>query len=343
MSKIEIATTAERNQIMGHSRFDIYEKHYQNRVVNIDISAAILKTPSRNSLLESVGHIGLDRDPRVPQTLDQKEKDAVLIDPELVQLTAEIEDYRASVPRQVFCNSKNPEKRTTEWRNLRNLQARRQWLRKKLLRQAKAEKRRHFFANVDNQDIRQSGLGMPITHNPSVPVYILPPRANLAEIFSQEDPEVTRLYQSDRRREALQNLVELGQMREPHPQNPASRMKWESNISIREGDCGPEGVHMEDDISDIREAFENMELIPLQLPSTMCLFCLGDSELSFVTRTASFSRIDSLRRHIDDLHLSRYDQDVPIVCPHPSCDTSLQDVNHFKNHAATVHNVFLSK
>ena len=74
----------------------------------------MLKTPSRSSLLESVGHIGLDRDPRVPQSLNKEEKDAVLADLELVQLTAEIKDYRVGVPKEFFCNSKDPQKRTSE-------------------------------------------------------------------------------------------------------------------------------------------------------------------------------------------------------------------------------------
>lgn len=343
MLKIEIATTAERNQIMGHSRVNIYEQHYQNRVINIDITAAILKTPSRSSLLESVGHLGLDRDPRVPQTLDQKDRDAVLADPKLVQLIAEIKGYRASFPRFAFRESKNHEKRTPEQKHLRKIQARRALLRKNLLKQAIAEKQHQFFANVDNRDIRQSRLGMSITHNPSTPVYSLLPRANLAEIFRQEDTENTRPSESNRRREALQNLIKLCQMREPHHRNPASSLKRKTNIPVQEGDSGLKGDPMKDDFRDIKEAFENMELIPLRLPSTICLFCLGDSELSSAARTASFSRIDSLRRHIDDLHLSHYDHDALIVYPHPTYNTSLQGVNYFKNHAATVHNVFLSK
>ena len=343
MFKTEIATTAERNQIMGHSRADIYEKHYQNRVVNIDISAAMLKTPSRSSLLESVGHIGLDRDPRVPQSLNREEKYAVLADPELVQLTAEIKDYRAGVPKEFFRNLKDPQKRTSEWRHYPNLLAKRRTLRKKLLKQAAAEKRRRFFANIDNQDIRQSRLGMPITYSPSTSVYILPSWANLVKTFSQESPEDTRPSQSNRRLEALQNLVELCHMREPHPKNPASKFKWDSAIADGEGGSGPEDAPVKDDLSDVNEAFENMELVPLKLPSTMCLFCLGDRDLVPHARTASFSRIDSLQRHIDDLHLSHYGPDQTLICPHPSCDASLQGINHFKNHAATVHNVFMSK
>ena len=55
---------------MGHTNSYIFEKYYQNRVVSIDISVAIVKMPSRSSLLASVGHIGVDRDPGAPLDLD---------------------------------------------------------------------------------------------------------------------------------------------------------------------------------------------------------------------------------------------------------------------------------
>ena len=103
---------------MGHSRANIYEKHYQNRVIDIDIAAAILQTPSRSSLLKSVSHLDLDRDPRVPQMLDQKERDAALADPKLIQLIAEVKDYHARFPRLAFCKSKNHEIYTPEQRHL---------------------------------------------------------------------------------------------------------------------------------------------------------------------------------------------------------------------------------
>ena len=62
----------------------------------------------------------------------------------------------------------------------------------------------------------------------------------------------------------------------------------------------------------VKEAFENMDLVPLKLPSTMCLFCLGDGDLSSHARTASFSPVNNPQRHIDDLYLSHYDQDVTL-------------------------------
>lgn len=125
--------------------------------------------------------------------------------------------------------------------------------------------------------------------------------------------------------------------------NPASRASKDATAQIDDATPALEEGQKQDGIQGLQDVFASMELIPLVLPSFICLFCLGDTRLSFVARTRSFSRIDSLRRHMNELHLSHYDHGVRMVCPHPSCDTSLENVNHFKNHAATVHNVFLSK
>ncbi|MCJ1453916.1 hypothetical protein MMC28_004265 [Mycoblastus sanguinarius] len=117
--------------------------------------------------------------------------------------------------------------------------------------------------------------------------------------------------------------------------NPASRVS--KGVTCRNGDAlsGLE-VQGKNSIRDLQNAVKTMELDPLVLPSTICLFCLDNDKLTSTAGTASFSRIDSLRRNIDGVRLSYYNQDVPIVCPYPSCDTALQGVNRFKNHAAEV-------
>jgi len=51
LSSLEIATTAERNQIMGHSRAEIYDKYYINEVVGTDTQSAYLGTPSKDALI----------------------------------------------------------------------------------------------------------------------------------------------------------------------------------------------------------------------------------------------------------------------------------------------------
>ena len=321
---LEIMTPAERNQVMGHSRSSIFEHFYRNHVVSTDIAAAVLKTPSRSSLLASIGHIGIDRDPRAPKGLNPKEQASILADKRYVEIQEHIKELRT---RQ-YKNDQQPSGRRTitERKALASARASAQSLRRKLLREAKIEKRRRFFEHIDNDDIRRIKHGVPITFDSSVPVRALQARRNVVSIFSG-------VSQTERRMEVLENLIELCHVREPHHMNPASRASQ----------AATEEVQNQNGVQELQDAFESMELIPLVLPSFICLFCLGDTRLTFAAKTTSFSRIDSLRRHMDDIHLCHYEQGVPITCPHPSCDTSLKDVDLFKNHAATVHNVFMSK
>ena len=87
-------TPAERNQVIGHSRSSIFEHFYQNHVVSADIAAAVLKTPSRSSLIASIGHIGIDRDPRAPLELDPQEQASALADERYVQLQDHTRELR---------------------------------------------------------------------------------------------------------------------------------------------------------------------------------------------------------------------------------------------------------
>ena len=81
-------------------------------------------------------------------------------------------------------------------------------------------------------------------------------------------------------------------------------------------------------------------LTSLKVSSTQCLFCLGNNHLCYKDQTRKFSRPDSLRRHIDEVHLCHFQ--VNDCCPHPVCDVSFGGVMQFKNHAAIVHGVKLS-
>lgn len=175
------------------------------------------------------------------------------------------------------------------------LRASRLSLRKRLLKEAAEEKRRRFFDRIDNDDIRQTKDGVPSTYTPALLVYTLTARRNLVKIFNGVHPDGLTASQHDRRIEALQNLIDLCHKREPHHMNPASRAS--------------------NDVKDLQDAFETMKLIPLALPSTICLFCLGDVDLTSEARTASFSRVDSLRRYVDELHLRHHVPDVPLICP----------------------------
>ena len=115
------------------------------------------------------------------------------------------------------------------------------------------------------------------------------------------------------------------------------------NPASRASKTVTEEVRNQDGVQELQDAFESIELIPLVLPSFICLFCLSDTRLIFAVKTISFSRIDSLRRHIDDIYLCYYEQGVPITCSYPSCNTLVKNINLFKNYAATIYNIFILK
>lgn len=223
---------------------------------------------------------------------------------------------------------------------MKALRASRHSLRKRLINEAVHKKRERFFDHIDSDDIRQNKCGVSVTYTPALPDYALTARKNLANIFSRVDSDGVTTSQHARRIEAFKNFIELCHIREPHHMNPASTA---CKNAIVENDTATGLKEVSNDVQDLQNVFAAMELILIKLSSIMCFFCLGDDELTIEKRIVSFSRIDSFRRHTDDKHLNRYNLDTPFVCSHPLCDIFFHNVNHFKNHAVIVHNMFLSK
>jgi Protein of unknown function (DUF3435) len=52
-----------RSQAIGHINGFIYERHYRNQVVDINIVSAFLKTPLDEALMKLIGYISLIKDP----------------------------------------------------------------------------------------------------------------------------------------------------------------------------------------------------------------------------------------------------------------------------------------
>ena len=86
-----------------------------------------------------------------------------------------------------------------------------------------------------------------------------------------------------------------------------------------------------------------MKLMSLILSSIIYLFYLDNNKLIFKERIILFLRIDSLRRHINDIYLSYLNLNVSLLCLYSLYNISLNNINYFKNHAITIYNVFLSK
>ncbi len=82
-------------------------------------------------------------------------------------------------------------------------------------------------------------------------------------------------------------------------------------------------------------------LFPVRCKPYQCLYCLGDTDLPLKERLHNLGSKYSLQRHFDRRHPFRPCEPCPF--PHPECvAVTLDSVMHFKNHAATVHGIYMS-
>ena len=82
-------------------------------------------------------------------------------------------------------------------------------------------------------------------------------------------------------------------------------------------------------------------LFPVRCKSYQCLYYLGDTDLPLKKRLHNLDSKYSLQRHFDRRHPFRPCEPCPF--PHPECAAVMLDsVMRFKNHAATVHGIYMS-
>ncbi len=82
-------------------------------------------------------------------------------------------------------------------------------------------------------------------------------------------------------------------------------------------------------------------LFPVRCKPYQCLYCLGDTDLPLEERLHTLGSKYSLQRHFDRRHPFRPREHCPF--PHPECAAvTLNSVMHFKNHAATIHGIYMS-
>lgn len=84
----DVATTAERNQILGHSRAEIFNKYYLSQRVKRDVQSAYLGRPSKDSLIRCIGEMSMTRDLRAPTALSSKQLSEIAHHPRMVELRA---------------------------------------------------------------------------------------------------------------------------------------------------------------------------------------------------------------------------------------------------------------
>ncbi|QSS59407.1 hypothetical protein I7I51_08842 [Histoplasma capsulatum] len=315
----------ERNQVLGHSRADIFERYYLSQKVKRDVQSAYLGFPARESVIRAVGMMSLTRDPRVPKELTDEQKAAIEHDPHLAELNRQKQDLASDMRFQYGSvpKAQGTDLHAQHGKLERTIQSERRFLRKR----ARDNIRVEFFAKIDTIEIERQLLGL-----------------SLADDLKVEDPVVqfTCVERARLSRSLFRSLASsTEEEHKPHPHRMQVIRDWTAlcnlqGIPHRQRDSRCELVGLKEEPSSI-----DGDMTPAVCPATQCLFCLGNEQRASNSRPYSFSRPDKLRRHVYDCHLRYLASDACFPCPHPACSENMWGTTHFKDHAAVIHKVYL--
>ncbi|OAX85254.1 hypothetical protein ACJ72_00376 [Emergomyces africanus] len=155
-----VATTSERNQVMDHSRADIFKRYYISVKVKRDVQSTYLGYPARESIIETVERFSLTRNPRAPKKLSNEHKKTIERDPQLVKLCDQQRSLRKLIKRK---HGSVPKSKDTalhhEYTELENtIRAEKQTLHHKMFENM----RQKFFATIDTIKIERQLLELSI-------------------------------------------------------------------------------------------------------------------------------------------------------------------------------------
>ncbi|OJD27699.1 hypothetical protein ACJ73_00909 [Blastomyces percursus] len=322
-----VATASERNQIMGHSRADIFERYYISMKVKRDVQSAYLGCPARESIIQAVGRFSLTRDPRAPKELSNEQKDAIERDPRLIKLCGQQRSLHKLIERKHGSLSKA--KGTELYHQYAELGDTIRAEKQALHREAFDGMGQEFFATIDTIEIERQLLGLPVSKKLKMDdednvQFVFKERARLARnLFHSSDCRIEDQHELYVRRvQTVQDWVTLCSLREGSRKRKVSSTDFETDFAA--------------------DGIIDADTFPITCPGTQCLFCLGDSQLPHSAPMYSFSRPDHLRRHVQACHLRYLDPDALLWCPHPSCPDVVDGVKDFQGHALLVHNVYVS-
>ena len=245
--------------------------------VKRDVQSAYLGHPARESLICSVGRMTLTRDPRAPKELSDAQKSELERDPEFQEILQQKQGLKSDL---IFTFGSFPKAQGTELaQKYKKVSKAVKNKRDRLFKSGLDEIRMNFFNTIDTVEIDRQLLGLSVRdgfmmEREDAPNFTLQERARLARnIFAMPDSE--NLEQLLHRRiQVIKDWTAL------------------CNLRTRER------------ISESKNSEEVPDVIltdPLRCAPTQCLFCLGDETLD--SRIFFFSRVDNLRRHVENSHL----------------------------------------
>ena len=157
-------TVAQRMQIMGHAREDVF-KHYIHRTVRVATQATFLGNPSRRELVTGMSRMGASRDANAPTSLTAEQCAEIDRDPRLIALQRERSELVSQIKanHQYVKNAEGTKLHKQYLKNDMNQRILRQRLKKKGLRESREAYFRDIHYNEINRQLAGDGIKLPLT------------------------------------------------------------------------------------------------------------------------------------------------------------------------------------
>lgn len=349
-SLIAALTSEERNQTMGHHG-STYEEFYMPDLIERDFQAIYFGTPSQDDLIRSVARMGLSRDMRAPYVLTAEQKEEVHNSPELEELRKKRERYKNKLYKQGYypvAEGKGTRAYERYKKYDKAIGTKANTLRIRRLKSAIRE----FHETIDEIEISQqlSGLAVPEILTRPAAQYELRERASIVKLMPVSLNELNESEALRMRIKFVHKLARLCHRQESRKSSPVKRAGQHEGVQDTKRMRSLTGVHDRPEpctpskaCNSVAMQLEDAELIdeayPMRFERSICLICIGDGQKSREEHLRPFARKDALKRHLD-LHVKQGVFKNGFRCKHPECSAWLRTVEHYMNHAATVHDVW---
>ncbi|KAJ5993329.1 hypothetical protein N7451_009053 [Penicillium sp. IBT 35674x] len=336
-------TSQERQRVLGQSGDAVFERHYQSQFIGRDLQHVVLLRPPQEGLVRFAGSMLRKRDVNAPSELTDTHKRAICQNPAILHLRREKRELMAEM-RSLAGTIKNArisfphlhQKHEDVKKEIAKV-------RKRLATDTREAARKDHFQNapvleIDRQ-IKQLLGGSDEASNEASddensgdeswelpnPKYVFAERARLVENFYGPDAET---FDDDkllaRRIQVTKDMVALLQLCEPNRRG--NRVNW--NIDDENG------------LLDRPEESPLPEEDNMKCATDVCIICCGlsrQSSSSLPPHKFPSNRLDSLRRHLIDMHLV-YARGG-ISCNWEECRNvpHFSEITEFLAHAYTAH------
>ena len=171
--------------------------------------------------------------------------------------------------------------------------------------------------------------------------YAFEERSRIAKTFFDPPSTIGVDGNIDWRVSVVDDLVSLCTLQEGRFRKPRLKQRTQAVQDHPDNlgsDCVPNPVKSEPSELEFQVPHSSLLICkPFQ-----CLVCLGDCTLPLSERQHNLGSKFSLQRHFDRCHTFRPGESCPF--PHPECAAvTLNSLMHFKNHAAMIHGIHMSK